>query len=165
MYRMSTYSRGVALTLISLHVVTYQSAQARCLGPLRGSRGRPRARNAPTHDPRSRRNDWRPGWPPGSPAQAPRPPPARGAASGGFAGPLDPFDLFGWSACGLGDLNGDGVEDQAVGSFLDDDGGTNTGCVLVLFMNADGTVDSHQKITSTAGCFTGVLDSPDYFGT
>jgi hypothetical protein len=105
------------------------------------------------------------GWATGSPVQAQIPTQKISAASGGFAGPLDPFDLFGWSACGLGDLNGDGVEDQAVGSFLDDDGGTNHGCVWVLFMNADGTVDSHQKISSTEGGFTGVLDSHDYFGT
>src|SRR6185436_12436189 len=84
---------------------------------------------------------------------------------GGFAGPLDSFDLFGWSVSSIGDLDGDGVVDQAVGSFLDDDGGLNHGCVWILFMKPDGTVKSHQKISSTEGGFTGVIDSFDYFGT
>lgn len=87
------------------------------------------------------------------------------AASGGFTGALDPFDLFGWSTCALGDLDGNGVEDFAVGSFLDDDGATNAGAVWILFMNANGTVASHTKISATSGGFTGALDASDYFGT
>ena len=32
-------------------------------------------------------------------------------------------------------------------------------------MNGDGTVKSHQKISSTLGNFTGVLDDLDFFGS
>lgn len=83
---------------------------------------------------------------------------------GGFTGPLDDFDLFGTSVASLGDLDGDGVTDLAVGAFSDDDGGFNRGAVWVLFMNADGTVKSEQKISHIAGAFTGPLDDSDGFG-
>jgi hypothetical protein len=46
---------------------------------------------------------------------------------GGFTGTLDDNDRFGWSAASLGDLDGDGVTDLAVGAMLDDDGGTDCG--------------------------------------
>ena len=83
---------------------------------------------------------------------------------GGFTGPLDDFDLFGTLVASLGDLDGDGVTDLAVGAFSDDDGGFNRGAVWVLFMNADGTVKSEQKISHIAGAFTGPLDDSDRFG-
>ena len=56
----------------------------------------------------------------------------------------------------LGDLDGDGVGDLAVGAPRDDDGGTDRGAVWVLFLNTDGTVKSHQKISDTEGGFTGI---------
>ena len=84
---------------------------------------------------------------------------------GGFTGTLDSFDLFGISVASLGDLDGDGVGDLAVGAWFDDDGGTNRGAVWVLFLNKNGTVKSHQKISDTEGGFTGSLDNGDQFGT
>ncbi len=84
---------------------------------------------------------------------------------GGFTGMLDNKDWFGVSAVSLGDLDGDGVGDLAVGAWADDDGGINRGAVWVLFLNADGTVKSHQKISDTEGGFTGILDDHDRFGT
>ena len=39
------------------------------------------------------------------------------------------------------------------------------GAVWVLFLDTDGTVKSHQKISDTEGGFTGVLDYDDSFGT
>ncbi|MEE8155000.1 MAG: integrin alpha [Phycisphaerales bacterium] len=84
---------------------------------------------------------------------------------GGFTGILDNDDWFGWSAAGLGDLDGDGVGDLAVGAFRDDDGGTNRGAVWILFLNPDGTVKTNQKISSTHGGFTGILDNFDSFGS
>ena len=51
----------------------------------------------------------------------------------------------------LGDLDGDGVTDLAVGAVRDDTGGTNRGAVLVLLLNSDGTVKSSQKIASGTG--------------
>jgi hypothetical protein len=83
---------------------------------------------------------------------------------GGFAGFLAPGDLFGTSLASLGDMDGDGVIDLAVGARHDDDGGTDRGAVWILFLNADGTVKSHQKISDTAGGFTGALDDGDRFG-
>ena len=85
--------------------------------------------------------------------------------AGGFTGTLDDNDTFGSALAGLGDLDGDGVEDLAVGARFDDDGGVNRGAAWILFLNANGTVKSHQKISDTAGGFTGLLDDSDQFGT
>jgi FG-GAP repeat len=86
------------------------------------------------------------------------------ALAGGFTGVLDLRDSFGVSVASLGDLDGDGVGDLAVGAEGDDDGGLNYGAVWVLFLNTDGTVKSHQKISSGEGGFTGVLHEADFFG-
>ncbi len=83
---------------------------------------------------------------------------------GGFTGILDDFDLFGRSLASLGDLDGDGVGDLAVGVAGDDDGGNAHGAVWVLFLNNDGTVKSHQKISDTEGGFAGILHDADLFG-
>ena len=84
---------------------------------------------------------------------------------GGFTGILDNEDLFGFSVASLGDLDGDGVGDfGGVGAHFDDDGGQDGGAVWILFLNTDGTVKSHQKISDTAGGFTGSLDDHDLFG-
>ena len=83
---------------------------------------------------------------------------------GGFTGILDDGDSFGYSVAALGDLDGDGVGDLAVGANYDDDGGANRGAVWALFLNADGTVKSHQKISETEGGFTGILNDFDAFG-
>jgi len=87
------------------------------------------------------------------------------ATDGGFAGILTDGDFFGDAITSLGDLDGDGVTELAVGADGDDDGGSNSGAVWVLFLNADGTVREHQKISDTAGGFTGVLELSDTFGT
>ena len=76
---------------------------------------------------------------------------------GGFTGNLDDNDQFGRTPIAIGDLDGDGVTDIATGTTLDDDGGTNYGAVYILFMNANGSVKSHQKISATQGGFTGDL--------
>ncbi len=83
---------------------------------------------------------------------------------GGFTGTLNNGDIFGYSVAALGDLDGDGVPDLAVGAFADDDGGFNRGAVWILFLKTDGTVKSHQKISDTQGGFTGILDNGDWFG-
>jgi hypothetical protein len=87
-----------------------------------------------------------------------------GRAAGNFTGTLDTFDNFGLSVAPLGDLNRDGVPDLAVGAYRDDDGGTNPGAVWILFLDINGTVKSHQKISNTEGGFTGILHDEDYFG-
>ncbi len=83
---------------------------------------------------------------------------------GGFKGILDDTDRFGRSVAALGDLDGDRVDDLAVGAWRDDDGGLDRGAVWVLFLNTDGTVKSHQKISDTQGGFTSILDDVDLFG-
>ena len=83
---------------------------------------------------------------------------------GGFGGVLDDIDEFGFSVASLGDLDGDGVGDLAVGAVQDDDGGTNRGAVWVLFLNTNGTVKAHQKISDTEGGFSGGLNNTDLFG-
>jgi len=83
---------------------------------------------------------------------------------GGFTGVIDPFDAFGVSIDGLGDLDRDGVPDLIVGARNDDDGGNAHGAAWILFLAADGTVKAEQKISDTEGSFTGVLDDQEYFG-
>ena len=85
-------------------------------------------------------------------------------ASGVNGGPtLANSDFFGWSVAALGDLDGDGVNDLAVGARGDDTGSANRGAVYVLLMNRNGTVKSPSKIASgTNGGPT--LATSDYFG-
>jgi len=58
-------------------------------------------------------------------------------------------DHFGDSVANIGDLDGDGVNDLAVGAKRDDAGGTDRGAVYILFMNTDGSVKSTAKIDHT----------------
>ena len=84
--------------------------------------------------------------------------------AGEFTGVLENSDLFGVSVAPIGDLDNDGTMDIVVGAPLDDDGGSNTGSLWVLFLNPSGTVKNHQKISATTGGFTGSLDSNGQFG-
>ncbi|MCZ6734458.1 MAG: hypothetical protein O7C65_01550, partial [Planctomycetota bacterium] len=68
---------------------------------------------------------------------------------GGFTGILDDVDLFGWAVASLGDLDGDGVGDLAVGARHDDNGGPNRGAVWVLFL--DGVPASPADISGPLG--------------
>ncbi|MEM9893128.1 MAG: right-handed parallel beta-helix repeat-containing protein [Actinomycetota bacterium] len=86
------------------------------------------------------------------------------ATAGGFTGPLADGVEFGRDVAGLGDVDGDGVVDIAVGSTQDNDGGTDRGAVHVLFLNPDGTVKAEQKISDTTGGLTTALDDDDEFG-
>ena len=81
-------------------------------------------------------------------------------ASGGFgSGLLGAFDNFGRALAGIGDINGDGVKDLAVGVPFDDDGVNNAGAVWILFLNIDGTVNSKQKISLSEGGFDGAFST------
>ena len=86
-------------------------------------------------------------------------------SDGGLGIGLEDEDRFGQALASIGDLNRDGVLDLAAGAPLDDDGGTDRGAVWILFMDTDGTVNSKQKISDTAGGFTDVLDDNDQFGS
>jgi len=87
------------------------------------------------------------------------------ATEGGFTGSISSADIFGISVENIGDLDEDGVIDLAVGARNDDVGGNDRGSIWILFMNTDGTVKSHQKITNGQGGFTGSLQNGDGFGT
>ena len=59
-------------------------------------------------------------------------------------------DRFGESIANIGDLDGDGVDDLAVGAPYDDgDGGSNQGVIHIMFMNANGSVKSTVEIHGT----------------
>ncbi|MCP4136661.1 MAG: hypothetical protein GY754_37170 [bacterium] len=84
-------------------------------------------------------------------------------AAGNFAGPLGSSDYFGISASNIGDLDGDGIIDLAVGAHCDEGTGANTGAAWILFLNADGTVKGEQKISEDVGGFSGDLNTNDNF--
>ncbi len=85
--------------------------------------------------------------------------------SGLNGGPtLSGSTYFGRGMASLGDFDGDGVADLAVGGSNDSTGGTQRGAVYVLLLNANGTVKSNVKIASgTNGGPT--LANADFFGT
>ena len=74
------------------------------------------------------------------------------------------FDYFGSSMASLGDLDGDGVGDLAVGADQDDTAGVSRGAVSVLLLNANGSVKSSVKLTSAANGGP-TLSYCDYFGS
>lgn len=84
---------------------------------------------------------------------------------GGFGGVLADYGNFGWSVVALGDLDGDGDTEIAVGAPSDPEGGTGQGAVWILFPEADGTVSYEQKIAAQSGGFTGTLYPDDHFGS
>jgi len=85
---------------------------------------------------------------------------------GGFAGFLRYYDQFGSSITPLGDLDGDGITELAVGAWLDDGNGFvfDSGAMWILFLFADGTVKDERKITTNLGGFKVSLKANDQFG-
>lgn len=89
---------------------------------------------------------------------------------GGFSADVGSADRFGRDHDSAGDVDGDGVIDLVVGARSDDDGPnspdglTDAGAVYILFMNDDGTVRSHQKISALFGGFSEPLIQGSYFG-
>jgi hypothetical protein len=87
------------------------------------------------------------------------------ALAGGFGGDLHRGDFFGfYGLAGLGDRDGDGVPDLAVGAIFDDDNGDRTGATWIVLLDPDGTVKSEQKIDETHGGFGGNLTPFAEFG-
>lgn len=84
--------------------------------------------------------------------------------TGNFKGGLADGDQFGTSIADMGDLDGNGANDLAVGAPGGDDGGTDRGAVWILFMNSNGTVQSEKKISQGQAEFDGPLTDGDQFG-
>ena len=88
-----------------------------------------------------------------------------GHGSSGFGSVLSATDYFGSSVANLGDLDGDGVVDIAVGIPHDDDGGFECGSVWILFLKTNGTVKSAQKISPIEGGLVSDVEFGDEFGS
>jgi hypothetical protein len=84
--------------------------------------------------------------------------------SGGFIADLDAGDRFSRDHDKAGDIDDDGVIDLIIGARSDDDGQTDAGAAYIVFMNADGTVKSNQKISMLEGGFNETLLESNYFG-
>jgi hypothetical protein len=78
---------------------------------------------------------------------------------------VGPASDFGVACAGVGDLNGDGTPDSAIGAPFDDDGGVNRGAVWILLLQPDGTELSRFKISDLAGGFEGILQNNARFGS
>ena len=69
---------------------------------------------------------------------------------GGFTGTMTGGNNFGGALANMGDVDGDGIQDLGVGSYLSNDGGTARGALWVMLMNRNGTVKGHRKYTSAS---------------
>jgi len=83
------------------------------------------------------------------------------ATTPALAGELETFDWFGIALEGLGDRDGDGTVELAVGASGDDDGGEDRGALWILSLDSTGGVQRTQKISSTRGGFLGPLEDGD----
>jgi hypothetical protein len=86
-------------------------------------------------------------------------------SSGESGFPEIPADTyFGCAVANLGDLDGDGAPELAVGAFSDDDPASGSGAVHILRLNPQGTVKSTLRIAHNAGGFDATLHAGDAFG-
>ncbi|WNJ20263.1 VWA domain-containing protein [Pontibacter sp. G13] len=76
----------------------------------------------------------------------------------GFAGFIENDDRLGNALACLGDLNDDDIPDLAIGSFLSDNGGKDFGAIHICYLDRDGTVKGHHRISHTSKNFLGELD-------
>ena len=77
--------------------------------------------------------------------------------------------MLGASVTAIGDVDGDGHNEVAVGIPRDDNGTgvttANYGAVEILSLNADGTIRTEQTISPGNGGLASVLDPGDLFGS
>lgn len=67
----------------------------------------------------------------------------------GFTAKLRPGDRFGSAVVPIGDIDGDGTIDLAVGAAGDSESGKHAGAVYILLMNCDGAVREYKKISAS----------------
>lgn len=79
---------------------------------------------------------------------------------GSFSEPLYDNNTFGSGVEGVGDMNGDGIPDIAVGAPNMD----GTGAVFIIYLDTNATVKSYTKINNTASNFPATLQSGEGFG-
>jgi len=74
--------------------------------------------------------------------------------------------FFGSSVANLGDLDGDGVIDLAVGADQDENGEASEGALYILFMHTNGSVNTSVKISDGLEGFNpSALNASDFFGS
>src|SRR5262249_17150521 len=73
------------------------------------------------------------------------------ATQGAFTGQLDLGDFFGQSVAALGDLDGDGIGDFAVGAIGDDDGGQDKGAFWIVYPYGPKGFDAGPGSAGVAG--------------
>jgi|GEM_PF-1001245 len=72
-------------------------------------------------------------------------------------------DKYSNGLANIGDLDGDGINDIAVGTYADDTGGTNRGAWYIHYMNRDGSIKSTVKINHGTANGATLVDG-DYYG-
>lgn len=88
------------------------------------------------------------------------------ATEGGFTAVFGANRKFQSDVTEVGDMNGDGVQDIAVGSSNADDGVTGGGGVWILLMNRDGTAGGQRYYAANSDWpGNGPIESGDHFGT
>lgn len=83
---------------------------------------------------------------------------------GGFTGKINGGDLFGAGVAGLGDIDGDGIPDVAVGAPGDDVGFTDAGAVYILKLKTDGTVKSYIRLDNNQAKMKNKIPASGRFG-